>query len=150
MNLQEMELTPQEFREHLAGIADPSNDLKEFEEENVKQEAIRFCTILAKFYNRESLDPMKLWTRIATALQVMYQKYNGDIEVVINEALNHIKADSSYVINEDGFQSFMDMIITRDKKWHDTFILYLEHKSFIVLSQAKRRWEEVKKGMIEL
>lgn len=139
-------LTPQEFRRKLAGLFE-KEPVTESVKENIKQEAIRFVSILPKVFGSD-LDRMTLWERIPSALETASSKVSDNAEKFINECLSHIKAN----INNESSELLFSIITTlssRPKDYQEDFISYIRNNGYVITIYAKKRWNEIKDGKVE-
>lgn len=140
-------LTPQEFRLKLAGLNE-KEELSEPVKENLKQEAIRFVSILPKVFG-DNLDRMTLWDRIQSALTTSCSKYPNDISKFINATLEHIQANISRNEDSEILFSIISMLESRPKDFQDGFIQYINKNTYVVSIFAKKRWIDIKEGKVE-
>jgi hypothetical protein len=143
------ELTPLEFRLKLAGLVDKGQEIKTLDKENIKEEAIRLTSILARVFGRD-LDRLTLWERIGTALTGSSAKHSDNIEEFLNSCLTHVKADFANVAASDEIDSLIHSLSSRDSEWQKVFINYINKNHYIILVYARKRWNEYKEGKIEL
>lgn len=143
------ELTPEMFRLKISGLIDKGQEIRGLDNENIKNEAIRFTSILAKLFGSD-LDRKTLWERIGSALVSSSLKHSDNIEEFINSCLRHIKAEFYLTASNEEIKSLIDSILLKDKAWHEEFLSYIEKNQYIILIYARKRWEEYKEGKIEL
>lgn len=143
-------LSPQKFRQKLAGLINPADKLPDkFEKEDVKQTAIRLVSILPSLYS-DDLDRLKLWDRIGTGILSGVPKSDSDIYQYINCIVAHVKADHGKVAGSQPLNSVIQHVQTRPSEWHDEFLRYIEKNHYVVLMSARLRWEQYKSKVVEL
>ncbi|EMO53888.1 hypothetical protein [Leptospira noguchii] len=142
-------LTPEEFRRKIAGFTDQMKRINETDKQNLKEEAVRLCSIFASLFGDE-LDRMTLWERINNALVTAIAKSGSDLDAFVNCALDFIKSDPARVAASDALSSFLDMIASRNDVWRKEFLSYISKHHFILIVHARKRWNEYKEGKIEL
>lgn len=131
------------FRRELAGLTDPqapkamSADYKEL--------ASEFCRLLAKRFNRDQLDALTLWDRIATAVTTACGKVDdGDLDRLICLALETIKADVSLAASDQELAYWIGTVTERDESWRLGFVRYLKQHTLTVIVHGRRLWEITK------
>ena len=149
MSLQTVEkLTPEEFRRKIAGLENQTK-IKEADRQNLRDEAVRFSTILARLFS-DDLDRMTLWERIGSALVVSVAKCGGDIDAFVNHALAHIHASPASVAASEEILQVIETYGTRPSDWKAEYLSYISRHHYIILVHARARWNEVKSRRKEL
>jgi len=132
-------LSAEEFRKKLAGLTDPNQIVSEEQNEEIKQKAVLFCSILPELFG-DDLKRITLWERIAHGLVVSSAKCNGDIELFINQMLIYIKADPGNVAANKNMSDFIDFILSKEKMWWKQFIRICESKYMFICVKARMIW----------
>lgn len=141
-------LTPEKFRQALAGFTDAAI-INISDKENIKNEAIRYCSILASLFGSD-LDRMTLWDKIGTSIESAGMKSKTDIEQFMNYCLDSIQAEHSRVASSESLLSIIQSWNSKPESWKIQLIQYLTKNKFTVLIFARERWNEFKEGKIEL
>ena len=140
-------LTPEQFRKKIAGYIDTTK-LNKSDMVNIRDEVVRFSGILAKLFNLD--NQLEKWTKIGNALESAAFKSNYDIELFINECLNTVKAEYGHSASTEEVLQIITTWTSRDDVWQKQLIDYAKNKTFIILSEARSRYKEVKEGKKEL
>lgn len=143
MNIQQ--LSPHEFRQKLAGLIDPLKKVDEYEVGAMKDEAVRFISILPEIFS-DDLDRKTLWERIGNGLKNSIAKSGGDFEAFINNAIEFIKADPGKVASNDNLEMFLASSLTRPEEWRQQFLRIIETRYFLLIVKARAQWNEKKGG----
>lgn len=137
------ELSAEQFRQKLAGHIDPLKQMDEMEVSAMKDETVRFVSILPELFG-DDLDRKTLWERIGNGLKSAIAKSGGDFEVFINNTLEYIRAEHGKVAANEHIEMFINMALTRPKEWKEQFMRTIEKKIFMILVKARARWNESK------
>lgn len=129
----------------MAGLIDPTEKVSPETHEGIKKLAVEFVTLLARHFNRDTIDALKLWERIGTAIESAYAKTPaGEPLLFLNLCLEHIDASRSRVLSDPEADRIMEMFENEDQAFAVSFIGYLKSRDYVVLTQAKRAWEAEK------
>ena len=140
----------QEFRRKLAGLIDPERKIEASEKVEVKEAAIRLCSIFAHLFG-ESLDRITLWERIGSALRTSCAKASDDdLDRFVTLCLEHIQAEDSKVAACEPLKAMIETFAVRPSEWKYAFTAYVNTHRTALLVHARSRWENVKKGSVEL
>lgn len=140
----------QEFRRKLAGLIDPERKIEASEKIEVKEAAIRLCSIFAHLFG-ESLDRITLWERIGSALRTSCAKVSDDdLDRFITLCLEHIQAEDSRVAACEPLKQIIETFAVRPSEWKYAFTNYVNTHRTALLVHARSRWENVKKGTVDL
>lgn len=144
-------LDAEAFRRKLAGLTDPERRPESAgEKEAMKQDAIRFCSILAHLFG-ESLDRTTLWEKIGSALSTSLAKVSDDdLDRFATLCLEHIVAEDSKVAACEPLMHMLQAWETRTREWRHALLHYLATHRTAALVHARARWECVKKKEVEL
>lgn len=138
------------FRQTLAGLVDPHQQPGVTEKEAVKQDAIRFCSVLAKLFG-DNLDRLTLWSRIGSALETSVAKVSDDdLDRFADLCVEHIQADMGAAAACDALTQMRQAWESRPPEWRHAFLGYIKSHTYAVLAHGRARWEEVKEGKVEL
>ena len=143
--MQEMKiLSAQEFRQKLAGVVDPRKQ-KENEQtaEEIKQEAISFCSILPELFSSD-LDRMTMWERIGNGIIAACKKCGGDTEEFVHLVLEFIKANPAMLASNKRLERWLIDFSARDEEDKRMFLRTIEKKSNVILVYARNLWGEIK------
>jgi hypothetical protein len=138
-------LSAEKFRQQLAGHIDPLKKLDDVEQSALKDETVRFCSILPELFG-DDLDRKTLWERIGNGLKVALAKSGGDFEAFVNHTLEYIKSEPGKVAANENLEMFISTALTRPKEWRNQFMRVIEMKHFLVLVKARALWNERKGG----
>jgi hypothetical protein len=140
----------QAFRRKLAGLADPERKIEAAEKVEVKEAAIRLCSIFANLFG-ESLDRITLWEKIGSALRTSCAKVSDDdLDRFVTLCLEHIQAEDSKVAACAALMQMIETFAVRPSEWKYAFTAYINTHRTALLVHARSRWESVKKGTVEL
>ena len=143
-------LDTQEFRRKLAGLADPDRHPGETEKVEIKETAIRLCSVLAKLFG-ENLDRMTLWGRIGSAFETACAKVSDDdLDRWLNLLLEHVQADPVQAAACDAMTQLVQTWAVRPPEWRHALLNYCRSHRYPMLTHGRSRWERVKKGEAEL
>lgn len=140
----------QAFRQKLAGLLDPERKIEVSEKLEIKEAAIRLCTIFASLFG-DALDRITLWERIGSALRTSCAKVSDDdIDRFLALCLEHIQAEDSKVAACQPLLQMVDTWTARPTEWKFAFLAYINSHRTPLLVHARSRWEGVKKGTVSL
>lgn len=138
------------FRRKLANLVDPERKIEATEKVEVKETAIRLCSIFANLFG-ESLDRVTLWERIGSALRTSCAKVSDDdLDRFVALCLEHIQAEDSKVAASAPMLTMIEVFASRPSEWKYAFMAYINTHRTPLLVHARSRWEQVKKGTVEL
>lgn len=134
------------FRQELAGLIDEER-AGDYQPGDFKEQASQLCYLLAKFYNRDVLEAIKLWERIGSAIATACEQVDdGDLDRLISIALDHVKATHSRVAADDEGMSLLAEITEQDESWRLGFVTYLKSHSYTAIIHGRRYWEASKES----
>lgn len=138
-------LDAEAFRRKLAGLTDPERRPESAgEKEAVKQDAIRFCSILAHLFG-ESLERTTLWERIGSGLSTSLAKVSDDdLDRFATLCLEHVQATDSRVAACEPLVHMLQAWAMRTREWRQALLHYLQTHRTAALVHARARWEQVK------
>lgn len=137
-------LSAEAFRQKLAGLADPDQAIPEENRETIKQEAVKFCSILASLFG-DDLDRKTLWERIGNGLVVCTAKCGDDWETFVNQILEYIKAEPGRVAASKLLADFIDDFGKKPKTEHEAFLRMIEAKHMIIIVKGRALWNSTKR-----
>lgn len=138
------------FRRKLAGLTDPDRKPEAGEKTEIRETAIRFCTILAHLFG-ESLDRVTLWERIGSALSTSIAKVSDDdLDRFTTLCLEHVQAEDGKTAACEPLLSLLQTFSVRPREWRMAFVHYLGTHRTAALVHARARWQEVKEERIDL
>lgn len=139
-----------EFRRKIVGLQDPLRHPGETEKVEVKQAAIRLCSILAHLFGEE-LDRLTLWGRIGTAFETALAKTSDDdLDRFSDLCLEHVQADPGRAAACDALTQERATWAARPPEWRHAFLGYVASHRYAVLAHGRQRWDEVKAKRVEL
>lgn len=107
--------------------------------------AIELCLLLATHFNRKTLDPMTLWTRIGTALATSSVKVqDGDMGRFITLCLEVVKAHPGIFAADEKALKLIEALMGKSSEWRQSFVRYVAARSYIIIILGRGAWEEVK------
>lgn len=140
----------QEFRRRLVGLADPERQPGVAEKSEVRETAIRLCSILAHLFG-DDLDRLTLWSRIASAIETAHAKTSDDdLDRFTDLCLEHIQAEAGKAAACDALTQMRETWAVRPPEWRHSFLGYVGTHRFALLSHGRARWDLVKKRQVEL
>lgn len=130
------------WRRALAGLTDDEASAEW--REDFREAGAALCFVLARFYNRDELDPIKLWERIGTAVSTACEQVDdGDLDKVFDIALGTVKASVSLVAASDEAW-ILGELSDKEESWRLGFVRYLKSHRYPILIHGRRRWEQYK------
>lgn len=143
------ELTTEQFRQSLAGLLDPQAKESAIPREEIKTLAIAFVGGLPEVFGEE-LDRLKMWDRIATAIQSGFAKTAcDDHEFFVAQVLSHIKANPAKAADNASIASTLDTLGGWSSVDRQAWLAYLNAHLIPVMVHARKKWtatKEVKKA----
>lgn len=130
-----------EFRLRLAGLCSEKRDAGV---EAYRPLATRIVVLLARHYNRETLDPTALWSRIETAILSGVEKRAGSPETMLSAMLEHVKAPAERVARDEDFAALLGELAAQDQAFLDGLAGYLRKATYAVMMFARSAWEAEK------
>ena len=138
------ELTTEQFRLALAGLLDPQAKESAIPREEIKALAIAFVGGLPEVFGKE-LDRLKMWDRIATAVQSAFAKTAcDDHEFFVAEVLGHIKANPSEAADNESIANTLDTLGGWPSVDRQGWLNYLHSHLIPVMVHARKRWTTTK------
>jgi len=133
-------LTPEQFRQKLAGLLDPREQLTPQHRQEIKDLAIKFVAVLPAVFG-EGLDRLTMWEKIASALEVAFAKTAGaDHEFFIEQVMKGILADRA---KASANQQLAEVIATLEQwgtEQRHAWINYFGTHLVPVLVHARNQW----------
>lgn len=143
-------LNCQEFRRKLAGLTDPQRKVGDSEKAEVKEAAIRLCSIFANLFG-DTLDRITLWERIGSALRTSCAKVSDDdLDRWVTLCLEHIQAEDAKTAACEPLKQMIEVFAVRPPEWKFAFLAYVNTHRLALLVHARSRWELVKKEQVAL
>lgn len=135
----------EQFRRELAGLME---DEAGPEERNAFKEAgSKLVYALARLYNRDELEAIKMWDRIGGAIHTACEKVDdGDLDRLITIALEHVRANPSRVASDEDTADLIAWIVENNESWRLGFVRYLKSHHYVVLIHGRRYWETYKEN----
>lgn len=140
----------QAFRRKLAGLADPDRHPGEAERSEVREAAIRLCSVLSHLFG-EGLDRLTLWGRIGSAVETACAKVSDDdLDRFADLCLEHVQADVGRAAACDALTTLRQTWAVRPPEWRYALLTYCRQHRYAVIQHGRARWDLVKKGEAEL
>ncbi len=136
------ELTPTEFRQRLAGLADTAGgeDLTPGEYRDLASD---FVLLLAICFNRDQLDATTLWTRIDGAIEKGLAGCDGeDIEKFVNLCLEHVLANINVVASNERALDIQAKLYGLQDEQKVQFLRYLADHRMPVIVFGRSLWQK--------
>lgn len=128
------------FRQRLAGLIDPQQELDPKLKEWQKTNAIRFVATLPAVFG-ESLDRTTLWDRIASGVEAAVAKTaDSDAEFFVSEVLRHILANRGKVAASLRLSQVLTTLAESIAEERQAFIDYIASHLDAVLIFARAEW----------
>jgi hypothetical protein len=140
-------MSVEEFKKEMSGLVDPLKKLDEFDIASLKDEAIRFVSILPEVFS-DDLDRKTLWERIGNGLLVSISKSGGNIELFINCCLEYIKASPGSVASNEKITMFIVTVNSKPSDWREQFLKIIEKSYYLIIVEARVRWCANKRSII--
>ncbi|MDR1398628.1 MAG: hypothetical protein LBJ41_01720 [Treponema sp.] len=137
------QLDADKFRQELAGLTVPGEELSETALEEAKEQSISLCCILAKVFGND-LDRKTLWERIGNGLEVCAIKSRNDIERFLNELFDYVRGSPGDVAANDDARNWIDYTGHLDPEIQRLIIRVCTERRFIIVLKARNRWKEFK------
>lgn len=133
-------LDTERWRQLMAGLIDDSSGPDE--RDDLKNSATSLVYCLARLYNRDVLDAMKIWERIGGALETACQQVDdGDLDRFMSICLDHVKAKHARVAADEEAGAIIANVVERDESFRLSLVRYIHTHSYIVLVHGRRMWE---------
>lgn len=132
------------FRRQLAGLDDP-HAAPSSGAERLKEQASQVCYLLARSYNRDELDPLKLWERIGSAIAVACEQVDdGDLDRFLCIALDHVRARHGRVAADEETAYLLAEITEQCESDRLALVDYLRSHAYAAIIHGRRHWEMAK------
>lgn len=115
------------------------------EVENVKQQAINFCSILPELFSAD-LDRKDMWNRIGNGLMSAVKKCGGDYEEFVNIVLEFIKANADLVASNKRLSAWLFGMDSKPETYKTMFLRVFEKKHNVILVFARALWNDIKES----
>lgn len=133
-------LDPSTWRQMLAGLTDDEEHEGWLEE--YRGLGASLVLMLARFYDRAKLEPVKLWERIASGIaSACEQVDDGDLDRLLTLCFDHVCASHSAVAADEEFAPLILDLTTREESWKLSFVRYLRTHSYTVIIHGRAMWE---------
>lgn len=110
----------------------------------MKELAKQLCLAMCELYS-DSLDRMKLWDRIPSALVTSAAKCDdGDTDRFVSMCMDHVKADTGECARNKLLSNLVMTLDARDDAYRQAFVRHCGSKSPIVAIHARAAWEQRK------
>lgn len=135
------ELSQKSFRQMLAGLVEESADV---DYKTYRKVAARICALLAAHYNRDALDPLKLWKRIESAVRLGVEKRTDDPGSLLSTALEHVKADPVRATKDPELSQLLAELDDASEEWMRGLCAYFRQSLYSAMVFGRQAWEERK------
>lgn len=144
-------LSTEEFRQKMAGLLDPVRATGDTERKEMRETGVRFLTVLAKHYKLKS-SREEMWGDVVNVVTKSVAKLGGspDLERLVNDCLAGLLADDKYTIACPAINQLLEVFEVRDEAWRSQLVVDLHNHLRPWAVHARRRWEQVKEGKVDL
>lgn len=133
----------EDFRRSLAGLA--STDAAVYDAEAFKAAGIKLGFVMAKLFNRKSLEPITLWERIGNGIRSASAKVgNGDTDYFISLCLEFVLAKDSLVAADEDCGALIFEMANQEEAFRRQWIRYLHNRVYVITTFARERWSDYK------
>lgn len=133
-------LTPEVYRQLLAGLADPSYTSEQAEE--FRGYAARLVAMAARHLDRSKLEAREMWTRIEGALaRAVAEAPNGDPGVLVSTILRHVLASASTTAADPEIWSLIQELSERPSAWRVGLVEYLRDANYAALVHGRALYQ---------
>ena len=131
-----------ELRQRLACLIDPAEAATVTDKEFYRLTSIEFCAVLPIVFG-DTLDRMKMWDRIAGAIQSGYAKtVSGDMDLFCQCVFEHIKSEPMRVAASDRVCDVVAKLSDLSGDRGQQLLTYLVTHLIPVLVFARREWKD--------
>lgn len=142
-------VSTEDLRAMLAGLVDPQAQKPEFYEVQAKLLAVNFCASLPSVYG-STLDRMKMWEKIGSALQSGYAKTaGGDVDLFVNHVLDSIQADMGRVVASAKLEEALNDLQLLPQNDRQDWLQWLISHLAPVLLEARRQYKSEMESLKE-
>lgn len=137
-------LTCEEFRRRLAGLV-VDDDITTLDADVLAEQrnmAMQIGLLLARHYNRDMLDRMKIWQRLESALRVGVSQAQGDAAAMLSTMLEHVKAEASRVSGDPHFQALLTRLCKLSNHQLEGLRRYIGQTIYAVIVFTRQAWEQ--------
>lgn len=137
-------LSMEAYRKQLAGLVDEAKAAehpKAFE-----TQAVDLAFVMAHLYNREELDAINLWSRIASGLEQSARENSGDASSLVNGCLLHIKADAGKTACSEALGNLLGVVSSQDEAWQRQWSRWIVNHIHIITVKARALWQAKKEA----
>ena len=135
------ELTPELFRQKLAGLIDEADGESDWAEE-YREIASDFVLLLAIGFNRRELDAKTIWARIDGAIQKGLAECDGvDVDRLMSTCLDHVMASVNVVATQSRALEIQASIVAMPKERRAYFCQYLARHRYAAIVLGRQKWE---------
>jgi len=138
-------LSMDDYRRKLAGLED-TEIVDQGDRESFERCALALGDAMASLYNRDKLDPIKLWSRIASGLEQCARENAGDAEALVNGCLMHVLADVDHVAMHKGLAQLMEEVSQQSDNWSRQWSRWIVKRLHVVIVKTRARREAEKKN----
>lgn len=140
MSLQQ--LSKAEFRSRLAEVAQGAG----VEDRDVlKQVSEAIGCLLAKHYNRDVLDTLKIWHFVEKAFRVGVGK-GSDFPAMISAMLEVVRADIGRTASDELLLELLTDAETKPDSWFEDLKAYIRTSIYPIVVYSRKRWGEQRRG----
>lgn len=138
-------LSPAEVRQKLAGLLDDQSSSESLIAAYMEQ-AVAFCAALPQVYG-STLDRMKLWEKIESAIRAAYAKtVSGDIDLFVQSVLESLQADVSVAVGSERFGAAYASLVEMDREQGQQWMRFMVSRLIPVLVHARNRHKQMLGG----
>lgn len=140
------ELSPEEYRQYLAGFA-ATEERQGLDRSSIKDICVRFATVLPSVYGEE-LDRKQQWDHIANAIrQACAKTASDDLEHFSQCVLSDLLSSPSAAASNDELASLLAEFEAMDSADREAVLSYFSTRLIPILVHARARRQEMRKAM---
>jgi len=132
-------LTMATYRRELAGLVDEatasSSDVYEVQ-------AIDLALCMAELFNRDKLQAVTLWSRIATGLEHSAKENSANALTLVNGCLLHVQADATRAACNDRLGGLLHVASEQSELWARQWSRWISGHIYIIVAKARAQWRE--------
>lgn len=135
-------LDAETFRRELAGLIERHQDDHQPADFGAAAEAL--AVVLAEQFDRKTLDPFTLWSRVSSAILTSAAKTNdADLDHFLSLALEHVKAEPSRAATSERVLQLFGIFDAPDS-WRVGFLKYVVTHHYAVIIHGRNAWKKHK------
>lgn len=136
-------LTPELFRQKLAGLVDESNSVDACDVIAFEAQAIDLAVAMAEVFG-DQLDRVTLWSRIASGLEQSSRENPNAPLSLVNGCLMHVKADPMKTASNERVASVVATVSRCNEVWSRQWARWIINHIHVVVIKARAEWQVIK------